>query len=45
MKYFVLVLFFSCTGVYSNAQEQAQKIGHADWGFIFSQLPEYKTIK
>lgn len=30
---------------FANAQEQPQKIGHADWEYIFSNMPEYKLIE
>lgn len=32
---------------YADAQtvQQSQKIGHADWEYIFSQMPEYKQIE
>lgn len=35
------------TTFYSKGQtlEAPQKIGHADWEYIFSQLPEYKQIE
>ncbi len=31
-------------GLLSTAQAQTQKIGYADWEYIFSQLPEFKQI-
>ena len=35
------------TILYSNGQapQTPQKIGHADWEYIFGQLPEYKQIE
>ena len=41
----VFILIFSA--LYSDAQtlETPQKIGHADWEYIFGQLPEYKRIE
>lgn len=29
---------------FAQAQPTAQKIGYADWNYIFSQMPEYKQI-
>jgi len=42
---FIFLLTF--TTFYSQAQtsQTPQKIGHADWEYIFSQLPEYKQIE
>ena len=42
----VLFLFF-ISAQYCDAQgsQMPQKIGHADWDYIFSQLPEYKQIE
>jgi outer membrane protein len=31
-------------GVTAQAQQPAQKIGFADWEYIFTQLPEFKQI-
>jgi outer membrane protein len=36
-----LATFYS----YGQTAETPQKIGHADWDYIFSQLPEYKKIE
>lgn len=36
-------LFFAAAIMLANAQT-AQKIGYADWEYIFSQMPEYKQI-
>jgi len=36
-----LILF---CGTLLSAQAQTQKIGYADWEYIFSQLPEFKQI-
>lgn len=43
-----LICFIITLGVW-NSQAQTipatQKIGHADWEYIFSQMPEYKQIE
>lgn len=39
-----LFLFLFC-GTLITAQAQTQKIGYADWEYIFSQLPEFKQIE
>jgi len=46
MKLSFLLLFTFIT-LYAIAQssQASQKIGHADWEYIFSQLPEYKQIE
>ena len=41
MRTLFLILF--CVTLLS-AQAQTQKIGYADWEYIFSQLPEFKQI-
>ncbi|HZI23856.1 MAG TPA: OmpH family outer membrane protein [Chryseolinea sp.] len=40
-------LFLVITMVYCQGQTaiESQKIGHADWDYIFSKLPEYKKIE
>jgi outer membrane protein len=46
MKSRLTVLFIFATLVIQAQTPQAsQKIGHADWEYIFSQLPEYKQIE
>jgi outer membrane protein len=42
MKSYLLVLL-TLNSFFVNAQ--GQKIGHADWQYIFSKLPEYKVIE
>lgn len=46
MKLFSTVLHLAIV-LYGHAQTtpSAQKIGHADWEYIFNQLPEYKKIE
>ncbi len=49
MRTIFLLIFLGCASIASNAQTQpqqpvAQKIGYADWDYIFAQLPEYKQI-
>lgn len=42
---FTAVAILFCTGLFAQTpQPAAQKIGFADWNYIFSQLPEYKQI-
>lgn len=42
---FTAVALLLCAGLFAQAPQQtAQKIGFADWNYIFSQLPEYKQI-
>jgi len=41
---FSFVLFFLTASLFATAQAP-QKIGHADWEYIFSQMPEYKQIE
>jgi outer membrane protein len=43
----VLILLFAVfsTGAFAQtAQPVVQKIGYADWDYIFSQMPEYKQV-
>ena len=45
MRTLFLLLFCSAT-VFAQAQTApAQKIGYADWEYIFSQMPEFKQIE
>ena len=46
MKHYLIPVFI-LVGYCAQAQNQtiSQKIGHADWQYIFSQLPEYKQIE
>src|SRR5450432_293762 len=39
----LLVLLFGCVSIL--AQAQTQKIGYADWEYIYSQLPDSKQIE
>ncbi len=41
MRTLFLILF---CGILLSAQAQTQKIGYADWEYIFAQLPEFKQI-
>lgn len=41
MRTLLVILF---CGTLFSAQAQTQKIGYADWEYIFSQLPEFKQI-
>ncbi len=46
MKVFFSALIVVCSAVTALAQTQpVQKIGHADWEYIFGKLPEYKQIE
>ncbi|MCE7862055.1 MAG: OmpH family outer membrane protein [Bacteroidetes bacterium CHB5] len=40
----LLVLLFCAATLSANAQE-TQKIGYADWNYIFTQMPEFKQIE
>lgn len=41
-----LVTLFMLSVLFCNAQSPlSQKIGHADWDYIFSRMPEYKEIE
>ena len=40
----LLLTVFSATVFAQTAQPGVQKIGYADWDYIFSQMPEYKKI-
>ncbi|MGE0588991.1 MAG: OmpH family outer membrane protein [Cyclobacteriaceae bacterium] len=42
-KLFTLILLGM--GLSAMAQNPAQKIGYADWDYIFSQMPDYKVIE
>jgi outer membrane protein len=46
MRVFLLLLCFLevCFG-YAQTVPPGQKIGHADWQYIFSQMPEYRQIE
>ena len=39
------ILFLTVFCSYAQTSEAPQKIGHADWEYIFSRLPEYKQIE
>ena len=43
----VIVIILTLSSIYSHGQttQTTQKIGHADWEYIFSQLPDYKQIE
>jgi outer membrane protein len=41
----VLLFLFAGSTLYSQTVEGPQKIGHADWEYIFAQLPEYKQVE
>jgi outer membrane protein len=46
MKFRLPLLFILAAFVaHAQAPQTTQKIGHADWEYIFSQLPEYKQIE
>ncbi|HRK54797.1 MAG TPA: OmpH family outer membrane protein [Cyclobacteriaceae bacterium] len=45
MRNFLILFLIGCASVAAHAQTPAQKIGYADWDYIFSQLPEYKQIE
>ena len=50
MRTIFLLIFLGCVSVASFAQTQpqqsaAQKIGYADWDYIFAQLPESRQIE
>lgn len=38
-------LLLTLASLYTSGQPAPQKIGHADWDYIFSHLPEYKQIE
>ena len=44
---FVVLFLLGLTTSYAKAQtpQSSQKIGHADWEYIYGQLPEYKQIE
>ncbi len=47
MRTFLLLILLGCASVATYAQTQSpvvQKMGYADWDYIFSQMPEYKQI-
>lgn len=49
MRTIFLLIFLGCASIASYAQTQpqqpvVQKIGYADWDYIFAQLPEFKQI-
>lgn len=41
----IIVVAFGSFYSYAQSPQLAQKIGHADWTYIFSKLPEYKKIE
>ena len=45
MKNFFTLILLGCASFTTLAQAPAQKIGYADWDYIFSQMPEYKQIE
>ena len=45
MRTLLLLIFSSCLALTATAQTSVtQKIGYADWEYIFQQLPEFKQI-
>ena len=45
MRNLLVFLFGVCSWhSYAQSNSSGQKIGHADWEYIFSQLPEYQQI-
>lgn len=40
-----MLILLSSMSLMSWAQAPVQKIGYADWDYIFSQMPEYKQIE
>src|SRR6478736_6223516 len=45
MRTLLLLIFCSCLALTTTAQTPVtQKIGYADWAYIFQQLPEFKQI-
>lgn len=45
MRNFLILFLIGCASFAAQAQAPVQKIGYADWDYIFSQLPEYKQIE
>lgn len=45
MKNIFALILIGCVGFAAQAQTPDQKMGYADWDYIFSQLPEYKQIE
>src|SRR4051812_38791114 len=41
---FSIIFSVVAFGAFAQAQPTAQKIGYADWNYIFSQMPEFKQI-
>jgi outer membrane protein len=39
-----LLLIVMCAGALTANAQEIQKIGYADWEYIFSQMPEFKQI-
>ncbi|HZX75462.1 MAG TPA: OmpH family outer membrane protein, partial [Cyclobacteriaceae bacterium] len=45
MRTLLLLIFCSCLALTTSAQTPVtQKIGYADWEYIFQQMPEFKQI-
>jgi outer membrane protein len=42
---FALLITLPALYAQGQTQQAPQKIGHADWEYIFSQMPEYKQIE
>lgn len=45
MRKIFLLILLSSVSLLTWAQAPVQKIGYADWDYIFSQMPEYKQIE
>lgn len=45
MRKFFLLILLCGAGFSTWAQAPVQKIGYADWDYIFSQMPDYKQIE
>ena len=44
MRTLSILFFFLCAGLAQAQTPAAQKIGYADWEYIFNQMPDYKQI-
>lgn len=42
---FVFLLTLAALYCHAQTSQTPQKIGHADWEYIFNQMPEYKQME
>lgn len=44
-SFFAISFLLTAHCLFSQNSQSAQKIGHADWDYVFSRMPEYKVVE